>query len=75
MRLAGKEKKEKWLLGEKERREGKKGRGREREKLYSFSRWRQKHPCFFFSFREEKSKEIKNSSSSFLPSFFNSHEE
>lgn len=32
MRLAGKEKKEKWLLGEKERREGKKGEGeRERE--------------------------------------------
>lgn len=32
MRLAGKEKKEKWLLGEKERRERKKGRGRERER-------------------------------------------
>lgn len=32
MRLAGKEKKEKWLLGEKGRRERKKGRGRERER-------------------------------------------
>lgn len=61
--------------GERKEGEEKRKREREREKLYSFSRWRQKHPCFFFSFREEKSKEIKNSSSSFLPSFFNSREE
>lgn len=54
-----------------ERKEGGEKRERERERncaaSHSFSQWRQKHPCFFFSFRGKK-KEIKNSSSSFSPS-------
>lgn len=71
MRLAGKEKKEKWLLGEKKR-----GREREREIVQFFSMAPETSLLLlFFSRKKKKRKEIKNSSSSFLPSFFNSREE
>lgn len=76
MRLAGKEKKEKWLLGEKGRRERKKGRGRERERNCTvFLDGARNILASSFLFEKEKKKKRKNSSSSFLPSFFNSHEE
>lgn len=70
MRLAGKEKKEKWLLGEKERREGKKGREKEREIVRHrtvFLNGARNILASSFLFGEKK-KEIKNSSSSFPPS-------
>lgn len=64
-----------------ERKEGGEKRERERERncaaSHSFSQWRQKHPCFFFSFRKKKkrNKEFFFLFSPLLLSLFNPRRE